>query len=169
MRSLVIGGIEIPIRAAHSLTQNYTPVQSVARLRMANGGLVQQSSWAGKLNTDIEAGGIMPAGIHTLDFSQSILIKCIAERVVFSASNVIIVPSARRADYGVEGKALVGGIWQSTAVTMATNTATVTTVAGATLYQVIYWPELNCFCDPPTENRNARTSDYSWSLTGEEV
>ena len=169
MRSLVIGGIEIPIRAAQGLTQNYTPVQAVSRLRMGDGSLVQQSSWAGKLNTSIDADGIMPAGIHTLDYSQSIIIKCIAERVVASASNVITVPSARRADYGVVGRALVGDNWQATAVTLATDTATLTVVADAVQYQAIYWPELVCFCDPPAETRNARTNDYGWSLTGEQL
>ena len=169
MRSLIIGGIEIPIRAAHSLTQSYTHAQAVARLRMSNGDLVQQSSWSGKLNTSIDADGLMPAGIHELDFLQGITIKCVADRAVSSASNVITVPTARRADYGVEGKALVADIWQSTPVSMATDVATLTIVAGATLYQAIYWPELICFCDPPAETRNARSGDYGWTLTGEQL
>lgn len=169
MRTLVIGGIEIPIRASQGLTQSYTPVQAVNRLRMGDGSLKQQSSWSGKLITSIEADGIMPSGIQSLDYSQSIIIKCIAERAIYKATNVITVPSTRRADYGVEGKALVGDKWQSTAVSMSTDTATLTTVVGATQYQAIYWPELICFCDPPEENRDARKSIYGWSLVGEQI
>lgn len=165
----MIGGIEIPIRSSHSLVQNYDPVQSVARLRMSGGNLVQQTAWSGKLSTQISADGVIPAGIQSLDYSQSIIIKCVAERTVASVSNVITVPSERRADYGVEGRALLDGVWQSTPVVMSVDEATLTVVVGATQYQAIYWPELVCFCDPPSETRNARTNDYGWSLTGEEI
>lgn len=169
MRSLVIGGVEIPVSASHTLTQNYTPIQAVSRLRMADGSLVQQSSWSDKTRTTIDADGIIPAGLLGLNYNQSITIKCVAERAVSSASNVISVPANRRADYGVEGRVLVNGQWQSTAVSMSVDEATLTIVAGATLYQAIYWPELVCFCDPPSETRGARTADYGWSLEAEEI
>ena len=169
MKALVIGGIEIPVNASHVLNQSYTPVQATNRLRMSNGALKQQSSWSNKLSTDISSDGIMPAGLQMLDYSQSIIIKCVAERAVSSTSNVITVPSARRADYGVKGRALVGNNWQTTAVSLSTDEATLTTVTDATLYQAIYWPELVCFCDPPGETRGVRSADYGWTLTGEEI
>jgi len=169
MKTLVIGGIEIPLQSSHTLGQTYNPVQAVARLRMMDGSLVQQTSWAGKLATSISGVGIMPAGLQMLDFSSTITIKCVAERVVSSASNVIIIPAARRTDYAPEGRALVDGVWQSTAVSMSTDEATLTIVAGATQYQAIYWPELICYCDPPSETRGARNADYGWTFTGEQA
>ena len=169
MKVLVIGGIEIPLKSSHQLTQDYEPIQAVNRVRMMSGALQQQTAWNGKILTTISGSGLIPAGIQSLDFTSTITIKCIAERTVTSASNVIAVPSSRRSDYGVEGRALVDGVWQSTPVSMATNVATLTTVAGATQYQAIYWPELICFLDPPSENRDARTSTYAWSITAEEV
>ena len=111
----------------------------------------------------------MPAGLQELDYTNAITIKCIAERAVTSATNVISVPAQRRADYGVEGRALLSGVWQSTPVSLVGDTATLTTVAGATQYQAIYWPELVCFADPPAEQRNARNNGYGWSITAEEV
>jgi len=168
-RKLYIGGIEIPLSASHTLGQSYAPVQAVNRPRMMDGTLLQQTSWSGKLRTVINGGGLMPAGLQTLDFTGSIIIKCIAERAISGTSNVFLVPAARRADYGVVGRALVSDVWQTTAVTMIGNQATLTVAAGATQYQAIYWPELVCFCDPPTETRGARNADYGWSLEGEEI
>lgn len=169
MRTLEINGIEIPLKASHQLQQDYEPVQGVNRVRYMNGGLAQQTAWSGKTLTSISGVGNIPAGLQLIDYTNAITIKCMAERVVTSASNVISVPSARRADYGVEGRALLDGVWQSTPVSVGGDTATLTVVVGATAYQAIYWPEIVCFADPPTENRNLRTSDYSWSITAEEV
>lgn len=169
MRSLIIGGIEIPIRASHVLSQSYTPIQATSRPRMADGTLKQQTSWGNKLETEISADGVMPAGLQSLDYSQSIIIKCVAERAISSGSNVITVPVARRADYGVEGRAIVGNTLVKTPVVMAGDVATLTTVAGATLYQAIYWPELVCFCDPQSETRGVRSADYGWTFKGEEI
>ncbi len=81
MRNLIIGGIEVSLRASELLTQSYTPVQAVARLRMASGTLKQQTSWSGKQITEIEAEGALPAGLQALDYSQEVLIKCIDEKV----------------------------------------------------------------------------------------
>ena len=159
----------MPLHASLKLSQRYSPVQAVNRLRMANGRLAQQSTWLGKLETVIEGQGVMPVGLQMLDYSQSIVIKCQAEQVVTSTGNVITVATARRDDYGVEGKALVNDRWQKTLVSMTGDVATLTTVTDATAYQAIYWPELVCFCDPPEQPRNLRTSDYSWTFKGEEI
>jgi len=169
MKVLVIGGIEIPQKSAHQLTQNYSPVQSVSRIRMGDGTLTQQSAWAGKTSTEISADGLIPAGINEIDYSQPVTIKCIAERVITSASNIIDIPIGRRADYGVEGRALLDGLWQTTPVSMSVDQATLTIVVGATQYQAIYWPELSCYLDPPNETRDTRTSAYGWTITAEEI
>jgi len=169
MRTLVIGGIEIPIRASEQLSQEYEPVQSRSRLRMSDGTLIQQTAWSGKLSTSIRASGISPAGLEGLDYDSPITIKCIKERVIASASNVIDVPAARRSDYGVEGRAVVGNKLVSTAVTMSTDEATLTTVAGATSYQAIYWPEISCWCDPPSESGQVRQANHTWDFEGQQV
>jgi hypothetical protein len=169
MRYLIIGGIEVPLKASYGLSQDYEPVQAVNRPRMMDGSLKQQTAWSGKLKTVISGNGNMPPGIDTLDYSSAITIQCIAEQAVSSVSNLISVPSARRADYGVEGRALVAGVWQSTPVSLSVDTATLTIVPGATLYQAVYWPELVCYCDPPSQKRNARTSSYSWQIQAEEI
>ncbi len=169
MRNLVIGGIEIPVKSTHTLSQNYEPAQAVNRVRMGDGTLVQQTSWNDKLITTIDGSGLIPPGIQSLDYSATVIIKCAAERAVSSSSNVIGLPSARRGDYAPVGRALVDGMWQTTPCAMSVDEATLTVVAGATLYQAIYWPELICYCDPPSETRGVRNSSYGWSLVGEQL
>jgi hypothetical protein len=168
-RKLVIGGIEIVHPASFMLSQNYTPIQAVSRVRMMNGSLTQQTAWRNKLQTQISGDGIAPAGFQLIDWSEPVTIKCIAERSVTSLTNVIAIPSARRADYGVAGRALVGNRFVNTAVAMDGDEATLTAVSGAIAYQAYYWPELICYADPPSETRNARSADYGWSLVAEEV
>lgn len=169
MRTLVINGLAIALPSALQLEQEYNPVQAVSRIRMSDGSLQQQVAWHGKISTQISGSGVMPLGLQGLDYLSPVTIQCIAERIIISASTMISIPSARRSDYPVEGKALVSGQWQTTAVSMAADTATLTAVAGATQYQAIYWPELVCLLDPPREGRNARQSAYDWSITAEEI
>lgn len=169
MRTLVIGGIEVPLRASYDLTQTYDPVPARSRNRMMNGSLKQQTSFKGLLETTISGTGDLPAGLNELDFDAQVTIKCIAERTHTSVSNVISVPSNRRSDYGVEGRALVGGVWQSTAVSMSVDTATLTVVPGATHYQAVWWPELVCYVDEPSETRDARKSRHAWSIKAYQI
>lgn len=168
-RNLVIGGIEIVMPASFVLTQNYTPVQSVSRARMMDGGLTQQTAWRDKLITEISGDGIAPAGFQLIDWSQPVTIKCIAEEAISGLDNVFQVPTARRADYGVAGRALVGNRFVNTTVTMDGDTATLTPVAGALGYQAYYWPELICYADPPRRTRGARSADYGWVLEAEQI
>lgn len=168
-RKLIIGGIEIIQPAAFKLSQNYTPVQAVSRVRMMSGALTQQTAWRNKVQTVISGDGIAPAGFDLIDFSAPVLIKCIAEESITSSSNVFTIPTNRRADYGVAGRALVGNRMVNTDVTMDGDEATLATVPGALAYQAYYWPELLCFADPPTKTRGARTNDYGWVFEAEEI
>lgn len=167
--NLIIGGIVIPAKASMTLSQGYDPVQATHRARLASGDLIQRTSWSGKLSTTINGGGLIPAGLQLLDYSSTITIGCIAERAVTGGSNVITIPAARRSDVAPIGRALVGGVWQDSPVSIVGDEVTITVVAGATQYQAVYWPELICFCDPPSETRGARNSDYGWTIAGEEV
>ena len=171
MRTLVIGGIEIPMQASYQLTQSYDPDQAVNRFRTMDGTLKQMVAYSGKLITTISGGGQMPAGIQAIDYLLPVTIKCIAEEDIQipGGLRVVDIPTARRADYGVEGKALLNGVWVSTAVSMAGDTATLTAVVDATQYKAIYWPELVCYLDPPSRTRDNRKADYGWSITAAQI
>ena len=52
---------------------------------------------------------------------------------------------------------------------MAGDVANITPVAGATQYQVVYFPEISVFADPPVEDKAERGPSYGWTLIGEEI
>jgi hypothetical protein len=170
IRTLELGGVVIPLLAGVALEQTYEEIGGFAMLRMMSGAAVQQQHWT-RISTRIGGSGIVPPGLATLDFSQAMTLKCIASRSVCSASNVIALPASRRADYAPIGHAtLASGQHQPTAVSLVGNTATLTAVAGATGYLVLYWPQLSVVVTArPREQRDIASGRTSWELTAEEV
>ena len=55
------------------------------------------------------------------------------------------------------------------AASLATNTLTITTVSGATLYQAIWYPSFTAIVDIPTESLDRNNRDVEWSLHAEEA
>ena len=170
VRALVIDGITVPVWSCTDLTQTYIPLQAVTRRRFADGSAVQRIAWTGKLRTNISGGGFAPSGLQEIDTSDSFLIWCITPIAINGASNVFTLPATRRTDSGSEpfGFAVVGDQLIETPCAVVTNTATLTTVAGATGYQVRYFPILTVFADPIQQDL-ARGSAFGWTLEAEEV
>ncbi|MBS0442820.1 MAG: hypothetical protein JSR38_12755, partial [Proteobacteria bacterium] len=85
--------------------------------------------------------------------------------------NVITLPAARRSDAAPFGFALdASGLLRPTAVTLAGNVATLIAVAGATGYQVLYYPLLTIRAPAgPRCSYDAAGAVASWELTCEEV
>lgn len=170
VRTLIVGGIEIPIQASHTFNQTYKSLQARERRRFLNGDLWQRKTWGGKLETTIQASGIMPSGFQEVDFDNPVVIACVEALGINSVSNIIVLPAARRADAGSEplGFAIVGGVIVPTTINVVVDTATLGVVAGASQYQARYFPLITCMADPPEEDLS-RGSAYGWSLTAEEV
>lgn len=176
--SLILGTVRIPLEAALGLTQRYEPLGGVARLRLMSGAAVQQVHWR-RWRTTIEGDGWWPPGLDGLDYDAPLTLACIQQRTLQSASNIIVLPAARRADapYTPVGHAIVpgagtvalGGDLVPTALALVGDTATLTTVTGAVAYQVTYWPQLTVFADPPAAQLDAAGAAHRWSLVAEEV
>jgi hypothetical protein len=167
--SLFLDSLEIP-QMAFNVNQTYEPVNARADRRLANGTLVRREAWADKLVTSISFDGFDLAGMSTLDFSQTITLKCIAPRSVTSSSNVIDITADRRSDTGSApyGKALVGYTWVDTSVSMSVNEATLGVVSGASLYKVFYYPQFDAFFNEPRESSSSGLNS-TWSITGQEI
>ena len=166
--NIIIGGIEVSYDASTALDQTYETIGGFATLRTLNGTAIKQTNWT-KLRTRISGSGNMPAGLDALDYSASLTIQCAAPRTVGSISNVITLPAARRTDHPPHGYAIVNGRQVRTAVSIATNTATLTTVAGATTYVCAYYPTLTVFANPPQLSFDARGVVAGWTIEAEEV
>lgn len=170
VRVLIVDGVEVPVQASHGFTQRYLEQESKARRRFLGGGLWQRKVWGGKIRTEISGDGVAPAGIQELDTDNPITLACVASRGINSASNVIVLPAARRADTGSEpfGFAVVDEQMVPTTCNVVTNTATLGVVAGANQYQVRYFPLITVLADPLEEDLS-RGGSTGWSLTCEEV
>jgi hypothetical protein len=176
-RTLEIGTLVMPDLAVAELSQTYTPLRARTVSRFANGSAVVREAWAGKLATDLQGGGPIPSGLLGLDFSAAMTLKCVAEYAIGpQASNVFAgVTANRRSDTGAApyGRALVNGAWVLTPVTWGSggtaNQATLTVVSGASAYQLIIYPSFSAIVDPPTQEWDWNTGDYTWSLHAEEA
>lgn len=167
--SLKIGSVEFALQT-FPMSQEYRPLVGATLQRMLSGTGYKQQHWA-KLATRIGGAGWAPAALAGVDWSSPVDVYCIEPRAIHSGTNVATIPSARRTDIAepVLCRAVVGGELVETPVVVVSNTATATTVSGATSYQFMYWPKLSMYSDGPVESLDATTGTFSWSLDAEEV
>lgn len=171
VRQLIVDGTSVPVWAMTEISQRYEEIEAKARRRFLGGGGWQRVTYGGKIRTSITGSGVIPASLGSIDYDGSFTLSCIAHRAIVSASSSIAIPSARRSDTGSEpyGRALVGDVWVSTPVSMMVDNAILTPVTGATQYQVVYFPEITVFADPPVEDKPTHGPVFGWSLVAEEV
>lgn len=174
-RNLIIGGITVPLHAVlEGIQQTYDPLQARSRGRLADGSLQQRTTWSGKVATSIRGRGVIPAGLQGLDYTQPLVISCVAHRAITSAGRVITLPAARRSDAGSlpYGRAEVmrGNTpqWVDTGIDVVDDVATLTEVPGAVRYQAVYFPEITVFADPPAESKDGHGTVFGWQITAEE-
>jgi hypothetical protein len=168
--TLKIAGVEFAQETFPS-SQTYSRVDGGSNLhRKLSGAGAQQTHW-NKLATRISGEGWSPAALAGVDWSTSVEILCIQPRAIHSSSNVATLPAARRSDLTVNvlAYAVVGGALVSTPVNVVTNTATATTVSGATSYQFYYFPKANFFSRGPVLDLDLEGAVYGWSLEAEEA
>lgn len=167
--TLKIAGVEFA-RQSFPATQSYPPLEGATVHRMLNGAGVKQTHWR-KLTTVISGAGWAPAALDGVDWAQPVEIWCIKPRTIHSDTVSATLPAARRSDFAdaVLARAIVAGNLVDTPVNVVSNTATATAVAGATGYQFMYYPKASFLSSGPTEDLDAPTGVYSWSITAEEI
>lgn len=165
---IIIGGVVIGFDAAHQLSQTYEEIGGRALLRKLDGSALLQRNW-GKVRTVISGSGRLPEGLSGLDYTASMSIHCMAPKSIWSATNTIILPASRRTDWAPHGYAIVSGRHVRTSVSIATNTATLGTVTGASGYVCAYYPILTVYAEPPRTNFDGRGPDAGWQIVAEEA
>lgn len=169
LHNFILGGVEVTRDAAWELTQDYSPVEGGRALRRkASGAAFLQTAWA-KVRTVLRGSGRVPEGLDGLDYTSSMTLQCMAPRSIRSASNVIALPSSRRTDWAPHGYAIVDGRSVRTSITIATDTATLATVSGASGYVVAYYPVMTVYASPPVKTFNGRGGMIGWEITAEEA
>ena len=172
-----LGTVIVPVQSAYELSQTYEPLGGFTTIRMLNGAALKQQNWE-RIATTIQGSGVIPSGLEGLDYSVSQLMKCAAPRAVTSIATVIVIPAERRTDPGFEptGFAFVDpegkgrGLWKETPIiSIVVDTVTLTVVAGASNYQVRYFPEFEVFSEKPSQTIDVHPSDQNWTLEAEQI
>lgn len=167
---LTINGLRLPLRIGAQIQQSYEDIGGFALLRLGAGAAVLQQAWR-KLRTTLSAQGIAPPGLAAIDWTQPVTLGCIAARSIQSASNVINIPAARRADAPPYGWAVMpDGLLRPTPVAVAGNVATLIPVAGAAGYQVLWYPVMTVYALAGVQaSYDAAGAVAGWELIAEEV
>lgn len=171
MINIEIGGIIITDIAGYDIKQTYSSVDGGSSLlRSMNGTGIKQTRWE-KIKITTTGTGWIPPALQTLDTNAQQVMKCTAPMHSQSASNVITISADRRTDTGSEpfGLAFVNGNWIDTPCAMSVNQATLTAVAGATLYRACWYPEYTVYADRVVDDGDLGGPYYSWSFTAEQA
>ena len=168
--NLIINDLIINDLAVFNLIQSYSHNLDGVIYPMSDGSSVKISpDFGDKLTTSIIGSGICPASIDGLDYSVNMIIDCMQQRSISSASNVITVPGIIRPDQAPEGFAIVDGVPVLTNSSMISNDITIDIIAGSQGYIVAWLPRLTMLCSKPEQSKDIAGMEYSWSLTGIET
>lgn len=175
-KTLIIGGIEIPLHAmSDDFSQDYDEEAGIGDMRLSDGSLVIQRAWPAsgvKLVTSLGAAGSLPAPLDGLDRGVAHEVSCARHRVIAVAAPGLSVtlPAGRRSDTGHTpvGYAAVGGLLVPTALSIVGHVATFTAVAGAQHYQAHYWPKFSGRITHKASGRPWQAAG-GWTMTIREV
>lgn len=169
--NLIVDGIEIPFDASHVINQKYTSIEASAIVEMSDGSAVKQTAWSGKTLIETSGTGRLPLPLSGVDYSAPVVLECVEPLTIRSASNSITLPSTRRSDVSSMGFAVVNGKAVHTSLSITGDTATLTAVAGAVSYEVLYWPKFTVlFLARPDEGGVSRSpNSRQWSFSARQV
>ena len=194
-RSLIVAGtasgapsVTIPVHGSTELTQTYTDLRAQTLYRYLSGGAAVRRSWSGKVRTEVQGRGLVPAGLSAVcSATGTVTVSCVGHRSIRSASNVITIPAARRSDLTITTKAgtsATGKSWYartwdgdvyatatgSTASGTGHNVVTITLATGETHagYEVVYLPKLTGYAELRSDEYQ-QNQGFGWSLVVEEA
>lgn len=167
---LTINGLRMPLRIGAQIQQSYEDIGGYTLLRLGAGVAVPQQTWR-KLRTTLSVQGIAPPGLAAIDWTQPVTLGCVATHSTQSVSNIINIPTARRADAAPYGWAVMpDGLLRPTPVAVAGDIATLAPVAGAAGYQVLWYPLLTVYAVAGVQTSyDAVGAVAGWELVAEEV
>lgn len=170
--TIILGGLELPVRVAYAMAENEQEIGGYHFRRMHSGALRLQEHWS-KFRIALQADGISGDGLAGLDVGAQLTFKSQSPRSIFSATEAITVPAARRTDgdYAPRGYSWRAGVRTPDSIASTVgNVITLTTVAGAAFYEVEFFRELTIMLtERPSRDLDSTGHRMSWRLVGEEV
>lgn len=172
MKTFILAGLKLVFENHLELSQDYDEEQASRITRHADGSARKQVAWSDKIKTVLTGSGWIPPGLEMLDYGSTMEMACISAKGVTSASNIITIPAARRADTGFEPYAIahVDGARIDTDInSLVANVATVEDVNGASHYTVFYYPKITVFASLPKQRHDVIADRYTWTLEAREA
>lgn len=164
---VTLGGLPIILHAG-AAGQSYSQETGWTDVRLSGGSLVRMAHWA-KETITVSGDGWMGLGFDALDYTQPLELRCTQPKTITGTAYSYSLNSTPRPDVAPWAHALVGNDWVKTSVSMASKTATVTVIAGATLYRVSWMPVFFVLATPPAEALDAAAAAYSWQFIAREI
>lgn len=162
---ITLGGVPIVLHAG-APTESLEAIGGSLVLRMSDGAGIKQQHWE-RMSGSISGEGWMPPGLSGLDYSGPLELRSTQVQNMVGAGLVFELTSTPRTDVAPWGHALVGDQWVRTECAFAAGVATLTAVAGASLYQACWMPTFSVFCSRPAQGQGAGA--HSWSISWEEA
>lgn len=160
----VLGGIDVPLHAG-APDVSFADAGGFTDYTLGQGKPVRARHFSKQLIT-ISGTGWMATGLDALDFDAEHVLLCPKPKRVATTDTVVSITTDARPDVPVACHALIGREWVQTPVAMDDREATITPVAGASQYSVVWYPMFTVLCQPP-EDANAGGS-VSWQINARE-
>lgn len=165
MTQLILGGIPVSLVTGEPVT-SYGYAGGRTDVILSEGTPIPMRSFTKRLIT-ISGSGWVSTGLDALDWDAYHLLLCPKPLRVSGTTTALTLTSDPRPDVPVKAQALVGEQWVDTSVSLADRVATVSAVAGASVYTVTWFPQYTVLCEPPPEDYGSGA--VGWQIICREV
>lgn len=162
---MILGGITVRIESG-APEMDYDSPGGFSDATLSNGMTVRMRHYKKELVT-VTGSGWFGSGLDGLDMDQYHLLLCNKPKRMNVTGLNALLTSDPRPDVPVRAVALVDGLEYPTPVAMDGRAATITPVAGAQEYTVIWYPQFLVLCTPPPAANSNRA--VSWTLICREI
>ena len=166
-----LGDVTVPVLAGvDQLAHRYEPIGGESIFRASTGRGVKQMTWS-KTRITISGAGWVPSGLQGLDYSRSMILRCVAPLSLNTSGAAVVLPAKRRSDPGHQpfAIALLKNGTLPTGLELVGDVATPAPIPGAVGYSVCWYPEFEVWAMRPQQAGERTTAAHSWELTAEEV
>lgn len=165
---MLLGGVPI---TPHSgpIRMRYEPFGGSSELRMSDGTGYKQTHWR-KTRIVASSSGLLDPALEHLDYSSALELWCVKPLSISGTALQYQLPPAskRRPDSDPWALAAVGERWLDADLVLVDDIATLTPVAGATVYRVAWLPRFQVYTDGVIADWDEAQGRYDWSLDARE-
>lgn len=164
---VMLGGVPILLDAG-TVSQSITPLGGPEIVRLSGGVGVPMTHWQ-RSAISLSASGWMPPGLDGIDYTQPLELRCTKHLSIVSTGTSFSIPGTPRPDFAPWAMALVGKEWVETPMVLAGGNAEVTSVAGASAYQVCWMPAFMVSAKRPQGDMDPSANTHGWQINCEEL